>query len=461
MEPFQYHVYVCDQQKPEGVPCCTASGSRGMIEALRREVAAQSLANAVQITTCGSLGLCERGPNMVVYPEGVWYSGVRAEDVPEIVDSHFRHGRPVSRLVNTGQAALTTEVCANRDRFLASVRARDAAGVMPDELAQSIRGFQESRVILTALELDLFTAIQSGATAAQAAATAGTEARATEMLLNALASLDLVRKEGAVFHNAPVAARFLTAGSPDSARMAMLHTARLWHRWSGLTECVRTGTTVPDDERGAEGTEAFIAAMHNNARQRAAQLAQAVAGGTNRMLDVGGGSGAYAIAFAQANPRLHAEVFDQPAVLAIAGRHIREAGLEERIATRVGDLRTDEFGGGYDLVLISAICHMLPEEENRDLLARSFRALAPGGRVVIQDFLLRADKTGPRAGALFSLNMLVNTEGGASYSEEEYTAWLREAGFGEVRRVPLAGPAGVLVAFVGRTIAFCGPPSAR
>jgi predicted O-methyltransferase YrrM len=227
--------------------------------------------------------------------------------------------------------------------------------------------------------------------------------------------------------------------------MAMLHTARLWHRWSGLTECVRTGTATPE-ERGAESTEAFIAAMHNNARQRAAQLAQAVAAGASRMLDVGGGSGAYAIAFAQANPQLRAEVFDQPAVLAIAQRHIREAGLEDRISTRVGDLRSGEFGGGYDLVLVSAICHMLAPDENRDLLARVYRALAQGGCVAIQDFLLRADKTGPRAGALFSLNMLVNTRGGASYSEEEYTAWLREAGFEDVRRVPLAGPAGVLVA---------------
>jgi ubiquinone/menaquinone biosynthesis C-methylase UbiE len=163
------------------------------------------------------------------------------------------------------------------------------------------------------------------------------------------------------------------------------------------------------------------------------------------MLDVGGGSGAYAIAFAQANPQLRVEVFDQPAVLAIAQRHIREAGIEDRVSTRVGDLRTDEFGGGYDLVLVSAICHMLSEEENRNLLARTFRALAPGGRVVIQDFLLRADKTGPRAGALFSLNMLVNTRGGASYSEDEYSRWLREAGFAEVRRVPLPGPAGVLI----------------
>ena len=83
MEPFRYHVYLCEQQKPEGVPCCCARGSRAVVEALRKELAARGLFNEVQITTCGSLGLCERGPNMVVYPEGVWYSGLTPEDVPE------------------------------------------------------------------------------------------------------------------------------------------------------------------------------------------------------------------------------------------------------------------------------------------------------------------------------------------------------------------------------------------
>ena len=199
------------------------------------------------------------------------------------------------------------------------------------------------------------------------------------MLLNALASLDLVRKEGAVFHNTPVAARFLAAGSPDSAR----HGDAAYG--AAVAPVVRPDGVRANGHGGAGRRtrrgkhRAFIAAMHNNARQRAAQLARAVrAAGASRMLDVGGGSGAYAIAFAQANPQLRAEVFDQPAVLAIAERHIREAGLEERISTRVGDLRTDEFGGGYDLVLISAICHMLAEEENRNLLARVYRALAPG-----------------------------------------------------------------------------------
>jgi len=65
MEPFHYHVYVCDQRKPEGAPACSARGSGAVIEALRREVAVQGLSDAVQVTTCGSLGLCERGPNLV------------------------------------------------------------------------------------------------------------------------------------------------------------------------------------------------------------------------------------------------------------------------------------------------------------------------------------------------------------------------------------------------------------
>ena len=85
MQLYRYHVFVCDRQKPKGAPCCLARGSRKLVEALRAEVAAQGLADRVQVTPCGSLGLCERGPNMVVYPEGVWYSGVSANDLPELV----------------------------------------------------------------------------------------------------------------------------------------------------------------------------------------------------------------------------------------------------------------------------------------------------------------------------------------------------------------------------------------
>jgi len=448
MEPFRFHVFVCDQQKPEGVPCCARNGSGQVLEALRREIHGRGLDDEVQVTTCGSLGLCEHGPNLVVYPEGTWYSGVTPADVAELVESHFRNGVPVARLARTDMAAVRAEVVCNRDRMLAARRAREASGALPDDLQERIRGFQESRAILTALELDVFTAVGEGGSAETVAAKLGTHVRATEMLLNALASMGLLAKQDGSFRNAPAAARWFREGSPENARPGLLHTAHLWPRWSTLTECVRRGTAMPTPESGGEDwTEAFIAAMHRNASERAPQVVRAVgAEKVRRMLDVGGGSGAYSIAFAQANPGLHSEILDLAAVVPIAERHIRAAGLDGRVSLRVGDLRSDRLGEGYDLVFISAICHMLGPEENVDLLRRAHAALAPGGRIAIQDFILEPDKTAPKWGALFALNMLVGTPAGSSYSKPEYADWMAGAGFAEIRHVRLPGPASLMIA---------------
>jgi len=169
--------------------------------------------------------------------------------------------------------------------------------------------------------------------------------------------------------------------------------------------------------------------------------------GARHLLDLGGGSAAYSIAFAKAAPGLQAEVVDLADVLPIAQEHIRKAGMADRITTRAGDMLTVALDAGkYDLVLLSAICHMFSPEENRQLLARAYQALAPHGRLVISDFILDADKTAPRFAALFALNMLVGTRAGASYSEPEYDAWLKEAGFGETKRVRLPGPANLMIA---------------
>ncbi len=450
MQPFRFHVLVCDQQKPEGVPCCAARGSGQVLEALRREVAARGLEDQVQVTACGSLGLCEHGPNLVVYPEGIWYSGVTPADVPEIVRSHFQQDTPVARLARADPAALRAEILNNREKRLAARSAREAAGLLPDDLNESIRAFQASRAILTALELDLFTAVEGGAGALEVATSLHTGPRATEMLLNALASLRLLVKREGVFHNAPAAARYFTAGSRDNARPALLHTAHLWERWSTLTDCVRAGAAAARDEiagRGPDWTEAFIAAMHRNASERAPLVVRAVgAESVRRMLDVGGGSGAYSIAFAQAHSAMRADILDLAPVGPIARRHIQEAGVADRVQVRAGDLRTGPLGEGYDLVFLSAICHMLSPVENLDLLGRCREALAPGGRVVIQDFILEADKTAPRFAALFALNMLVGTPGGSSYSEPEYAAWLGEAGFREIRHTRLPGITGLMLA---------------
>jgi len=306
------------------------------------------------------------------------------------------------------------------------------------ELMRIAGAFQESRVVLSAIELDIFTAVGEGAAASRIADRINADRRSTETLLNALVALGALTKDGDTYRNTPATARYLVEGSADCVRGAAMHTVDMWPAWSTLTESVRAGTAIAYKEmaqREKQWMTDFIEAMHRGGLSRAASLVETVGtAGVKRLLDIGGGSGVYSIAFAKASGRIHAEVLDLPAVVLIARRHIREAGLAHRVTTRVGDLRSDPFGTNYDLVLLSAICHMLSPAENRDLFRRCFRALGPGGRVVVRDFILNPDRTSPRGAVLFSLNMLVATEGGGTYAEAEYAEWLREAGFSNVER---------------------------
>ncbi len=127
MEPFRLHVYACQQEKPGNAPCCAARGSAAVLDALRKELAAQGLMGEVQVTTCGSIGMCERGPNMIVYPEGVWYSGVQVADVPELVREHFKKGKVVERLANRDAVALKKEIEENRAKAMAAMAAAQTA----------------------------------------------------------------------------------------------------------------------------------------------------------------------------------------------------------------------------------------------------------------------------------------------------------------------------------------------
>jgi len=447
MEPFHHHVFICTQDKPDGVICCTGSGSWQVLRALERELISQGLDNDVQLSTCGCLGLCEEAPILIVYPDGVWYHKLQVSDVPEIVRSHLRGGKVVARLAWTDAPAMKAMALDHRDHFRAILKARDHAGVLPDDLNEMLRGFMSSRAVLTALELDAFTAVGSGASAEQVAQKIHADSRAAEMLLNVLVSLKLLEKTDGIFRNTPASARFFCEGSPDDARPALLHTVNLWDRWSTLTDAVHAGTAVSSPSRNSQGVVSFIAAMDRNAKERAATVVTAVGpAGVHRMLDLGGGSGAYSIAFGRAIPDLHSEILDLAEVVPLTQGHILQAGLSGRVTTRVGDMLYDPLGENYDLILVSAICHMFSAEENRSLFQRAYRALAPGGRFVIQDFILEPDKSAPRFAALFALNMLVGTRSGSSYSEPEYTSWLRDAGFSEIRRVRLPGPAGLLLA---------------
>ncbi len=445
MEPFRHHVFVCTQQKGEGVTSCAASGAFVLLEALGKAVQTEGLDDDVQVTTCGCMGLCDEGPVMVVYPEGTWYRKLQPADVSEIVRTHLKNGKKVERLEWNDATAMKTLAVDHRDKYRAMLKGRDQAGTLPDDLNELIRSYMSSRVVLTALELDVFTAVGAGGTAANVAGKLKTNERATETLLNALTSLGLLKKTDGRFECTPATARFFSAGSKDNARPGLLHMANIWHGWSNLTEIVKSGT-VTKGARSGEGTKNFIAAMHRNASERARLVLKSI--GTEdvrRILDLGGGSGAYSIAFAKVSQSIEAVILDVPEVVGLTKDYVERAGVAAQVKIRPGDMLTSPLDGGYDLVLLNAICHMFSPEQNRALLKRAFGALVPGGRLVVQDFILNPDKASPRHAALFAINMLVGTKEGSTYSEPEYSEWMREAGFTEVDRVKLPGPSDLMV----------------
>lgn len=318
-----------------------------------------------------------------------------------------------------------------------------------DELLFALRAYQESRVLLTAIELNVFTCIEGGATAEQAAERMGACPRATGMLLNALAALGVVTKRGVEYSNTDMAAKHLTDSSAGNLRPSMLHDAYRWHTWSNLTGRIQ-GSVQPEQHRALdlERHRALLAMLDRKSIERAPKLLHEIGTtGVTRVLDLGGGSGAYSIAYARVNEVVEAVVFELPQTAPITREYISRAGMQHRVRVRAGDFLSEDLGAGHDLILLFSITHLLSEQENQDLLARCHQALAPGGRVAIHDHIMDADKTHPRAGALFALNMLLASPGGGTYSVLEYGAWLRAAGFSTIERRDLPGePTALLIA---------------
>jgi SAM-dependent methyltransferase len=299
------------------------------------------------------------------------------------------------------------------------------------------RGYWQARVLITAVEHDFFTFVARGAgRAPEVAMAARTDARATELVLNALVGLGLLEKRDGRYSNTPEAEQFLVADSETYIGGGFGHYNYIWDSWSQLDDVVRTGEPATPSERFPDATERFMAAMASFSHDRTERVADLIElDNVKRALDLGGGPGQYACAFARRNASLEAVVFDRPAVAPIAERGIAAAGLSDRVSTLTGDFLVDDIGEGYDLILGSAIIHSCSPAENELLYAKCHAALNDGGRFVIQDFILDESKTSPASGALFAINMLVNTEGGASWSEPEVRGWLAGAGFSAVERV--------------------------
>jgi len=304
------------------------------------------------------------------------------------------------------------------------------------ELLDVARSFQTTCVLAAGAALDVFTSLdEKPATARTLASGLGTDLRATTILLDALAALGFLVKQGDRYSVPEDLARLLCERSPENVLPMVRHQANCLRRWAELPATVRTGKCPEPTAsvRGAAADQAdFIGAMHNISRPIADDVVSRLQPLKFRhLLDIGAGPGTWTIAFLRAVPGARATLFDLPAVTLMARQRLAEAGLLDRVTLVGGDFHTDDLPGGADLAWIGAIGHQNSRQQNRALFAKAHAALDDGGVVVIRDVVMEPSRIEPPGGALFAVNMLTATEAGGTYTFEEYSEDLRQAGFGK------------------------------
>ncbi len=311
------------------------------------------------------------------------------------------------------------------------------------ELRKIWGGFQPARVLLTANNYRVFDYLKRQKTAGRLAKILGTDRRATEILLDALIGIGLLRKKNGEYKNNHIASQLLVSGNPYYQGDIIKHVDTLWQNWTGLDRVLKTGT--PD--RTSQNHEAFILGMHNLSVLKAKEVIREIGlKDVKKALDLGGGPGTYTIEMAKKG--VFVTLFDTPETIRISKRVIkrtlmsrdtfssgsRTSGVINNIDFIQGDFLSDNLGKGYDLILISQIFHAFSEKENSMLLKKACNALNNRGRVVIQEFFIHEDRTHPAQSALFSVNMLVNTGGGRCYSPQEIKKWCVSAGFKRTKK---------------------------
>ncbi len=297
--------------------------------------------------------------------------------------------------------------------------------------------YWETKILLTAVKLDVFSAIDERPKSGQdIAGRLQADPPTLGLLLNALVAMKLLTKEAEQYGNSSIAIKYLVRSSPQYVgHLLLLHDAE-WNNWGKLEETIRTGKRTVDRhvfETDPELGSHVLAVLNRIGQQSGPDLAKRLKlGGHERMCDLGGGAGTNAIAFCQVYPDLHGTVFDLPETLKLTEKTVKEAGLESRIILHPGDFNRDSLGGPYDVVLMSDILHYQTFQMNQDLVKKVFTALAPGGRLVIKDRFLDEAGTGPAWTTAFAVHILVNTQKGSCFQASEAMQWLHTAGFGSV-----------------------------
>lgn len=305
----------------------------------------------------------------------------------------------------------------------------------PDSIRNLANSFQQSRVILTAIELDIFTVLGKHLMQSEEVAQKiNCDTRAVNRLMNALVAIGFLRKVHGKFYNTETSAKYLVKGKHEYMGN-LSHTNNLWNSWSTLTEAVKHGKSVLDSSGKNENREDFIAAMHYRAQREAKIISLMLdLNNVDKMLDIGGGSGSFTYVFMSVNPIMKGVIFDLPNIIPITKKYADQYQLCDRLNFIEGDYLVDAFGNGYDLILLSAIVHINSYEQNKKLIKKCSDSLNSGGQIVIRDFIMNDDRSEPANGAMFSLNMLVGTECGDTYTESEMKEWFINSGINQIIR---------------------------
>lgn len=310
-----------------------------------------------------------------------------------------------------------------------------------EEFRDEVAKYRLPRILLTALDLNLFTAMGTRLwTIPALAGRLRVSTRGLDILCRNLATAGLLSKRGATYRNGPLARTALNANHPDYRGGYLDLVRRHWEDWSQLTRSVKRGRPVehegPDEPAYRRR---FTWAMHH----RSLDVAPKVAAQVNlqqakTLLDLGGGPGTYALAFLANNPGLRAAVCDRPPALQVARKIAASQRHGRRLSYVPLDFMTQPIPGKWDVIWYSNVLHIYSPEQNRALFRRARKALTRQGRLIVQDaFLLDREGLYPEEANLFAVTMLLFTEQGNTYSLHETATWLRQAGFGRTRVIPL------------------------
>ncbi|CAL9655344.1 class I SAM-dependent methyltransferase [Streptomyces sp. enrichment culture] len=325
--------------------------------------------------------------------------------------------------------------------------------VTPDRIMQLINGYWSTGVLAAASTYSLFTHLENGAgTASELAARAEISERGAQTLLDGLVSVGLVELVEGRYRNTPEAALYLVEDTPVSlarfARLKLSHMGAL----ADLAEVVKVGGPVKDvvvevaNNRHWEEIVKAIAAQSVPAAGIAAEVLGLADAGEVSILDVGGGSGIYSRIWLQSNPAARATQLDWEPINAIARRLLDEHGVGDRFTTVNGDFHTTDFGTAqYDVAVYSHIAHQEGPEDNVEVFTRLRQALKPGGALVVCDYVVDDDRSGPAFPLIFASEMLLKSKHGSTWRQADYRDWLVKAGFEDIS-FHSAPPATVVVA---------------